>query len=205
MSNISISVSQTINFLSDLISLDFDLAVNLLTSQETCKKKTFANPKIYGLYSASNGYEAGLIDLINALFSTRNDFESDSEWGIISFDIDTDKKSIILYINEDCTHYKEAISLEEIISILNTFCKSDYNWMNKLLTTRYSCNSAIANHPTIQVAENNKVGGLGILNGLIGAVTEGDYKGWGYLLIDTQENSITCYNTLEYYKKLDCK
>ena len=74
---------------------------------------------------------------------------------------------------------------EEIVKLLNEACALDPVAIGRLMNARVPCNSALANHPTIQVegihSDGGKtefrVGALGLLNGLVG-VQDND---WGYI------------------------
>lgn len=60
------------------------------------------------------------------------------------------------------------------VRILNEAFSADPATMAKLVDTRFACNSALANHPTIQVAGGDNephVGILGILNGILEPMT----------------------------------
>ena len=74
----------------------------------------------------------------------------------------------------------KTVSVSEAISFLNELIKLDKAAMTALAETRVLCNESLANHPTVQVStapEGEKVGLLGILNGLFGV----DEKGWGFI------------------------
>jgi hypothetical protein len=63
---------------------------------------------------------------------------------------------------------------------LNELLKLDPEAVYRLLETRVPCNKDLADHPTVQVHTKDgiySVGLLGILNGFIGADTDG----WGFL------------------------
>lgn len=66
---------------------------------------------------------------------------------------------------------------------LNEMVEQDRRVMHELIEHRVSCNDSLATHPTVQVA-GNKVGLLGVLNGLIGV----DQDGWGYLAADFDDS-----------------
>ena len=61
-----------------------------------------------------------------------------------------------------------------LIERLNEIAKVDPEAMGKLIETRVSCNKALQNHPTVQTctAAFPCVGMLGIINGLVGVVTD---------------------------------
>jgi hypothetical protein len=69
----------------------------------------------------------------------------------------------------------EAISVNAVLELLNEAFKIDPEFMQQLVTTRFPCNKAMADHPTIQVhcygdasIEEPKAGFLGLINGMIG-------------------------------------
>ena len=66
---------------------------------------------------------------------------------------------------------------KRIIKTLNEALKLDKSAVVELLETRVPCNEDLANHPTIQVTHENKVGLLDILNGIVGVKS----NGWGYI------------------------
>jgi hypothetical protein len=78
--------------------------------------------------------------------------------------------------------WKNSITLEETITLLNELLKLDEPGMRALIEQRVPCNKALADHPTVQVQAREDaqsmqtvVGVLGILNGLFGT----DEEGWG--------------------------
>ena len=73
-------------------------------------------------------------------------------------------------INEEVT--------EVTLKLLNEMLLLDYQLTYDLVENRVKCNSAIFEHPTIQVVDN-KVGLLGVLNGLCGSIDRGPKQGWG--------------------------
>lgn len=75
-----------------------------------------------------------------------------------------------------------TISIEHVLAVLNEAVKLDPEAMTKFCLNRVPCNQALAGHPTIQVVSEtkddnieNKVGFLGVLNGLFGISKDG----WG--------------------------
>lgn len=66
-----------------------------------------------------------------------------------------------------------------IVELMNSAFKADPKAMEQLIEARVPCNTALRNHPTIQVGEcageSPRVGLLGILNGIVGV----DFEGWG--------------------------
>ena len=69
----------------------------------------------------------------------------------------------------------EAVSINSILDLLNETFKLDPDFMQDLVTTRFPCNKAMTDHPTIQVhcygdasIEEPKAGFLGLINGMLG-------------------------------------
>jgi hypothetical protein len=83
--------------------------------------------------------------------------------------------------------YKEAITVDEVISLLNEIIKIDEEVIHQLIMYRVPCNETLANHNTIQVDELY-VGLLGILNGFFGV--QEDHTGIIGCVIDTDTNKI---------------
>lgn len=65
-----------------------------------------------------------------------------------------------------------------IISQLNEISETDPTAMEWLVDNRITCNKALADHPTVQVHARDgippTVGMLGILNGIVGVIGEGE-------------------------------
>jgi hypothetical protein len=81
----------------------------------------------------------------------------------------------------------EALA-DEIITRLNNLCADPHvrTALASLIDARVRVRPEVEAHPTIQVVKtagqaNATVGFIGILNGLIGAIPEGEKKGWGYI------------------------
>ena len=66
---------------------------------------------------------------------------------------------------------KTCISVQDVCDLLNELLKSDYD-CNGIVLNRTKCNDKIANHPTVQVHEDEEgsrfLGLIGIINGLFG-------------------------------------
>lgn len=95
------------------------------------------------------------------------------------------------------TEQSNPITLDTVIALLNDALATDPDAINELFGHRVKCNSALAEHPTIQVGwfpkdgslpepgspnvddgkSERQMGVLGILNGLLGVRDDG----WGYL------------------------
>ncbi len=75
---------------------------------------------------------------------------------------------------------QESITIQHVLDVLNEAVKADKAAIKNLIAQRVTCNKQLADHPTIQVAQNKEgneweVGFLGVLNGLFGAAEDG----WG--------------------------
>ena len=67
---------------------------------------------------------------------------------------------------------------EKIVDFLNELMLDDKDAVQALFDSRVQCNKALANHPTVQVLNDNgkySVSILGILNGIVGSRE----NGWG--------------------------
>jgi hypothetical protein len=92
---------------------------------------------------------------------------------------------------------KKMISVEEVLAFLNEALLLDQDAVSNLVETRFPCNAAMANHPTIQVSgepdgKSPKVGFLGVLNGMFGA----DEGGYGPFTMDVTDDG----TVLRFYK-----
>jgi hypothetical protein len=92
--------------------------------------------------------------------------------------------------------WKETVSIDEAIALLNEAVASDPAAMKSLVETRVRCNVALGGHPTIQVTFGDspaevRVGLLGIINGLFG-VREVDGYGRVQAVFD-KGGSILCF------------
>lgn len=71
---------------------------------------------------------------------------------------------------------------DALIVFLNSLAQIDPVAMGKLVAARVPCNDEMRDHPTVQTGDEGGVvvvGLLGILNGWIGIIETGQYKGWG--------------------------
>ena len=80
--------------------------------------------------------------------------------------------------------------IDRTIAYLNELKDADPQAMRDLIETRVPCNTALADHPTVQVQARKEggfvVGLLGILNGLLGADTDG----WGFLCVKYDDGKL---------------
>lgn len=84
---------------------------------------------------------------------------------------------------------KESITVEDVITLLNTALQQDPVWMKSLLNTRIPCNETLANHPTIQCRGTTPgqyaTGFFGLLNGFFGV----DENGYGILAMEIDRST----------------
>lgn len=84
---------------------------------------------------------------------------------------------------------KKAVTIEEVIDLLNEALTLDPEAINNLFNQEVVVNQTIAEHKTIQVGKNasgeNRLRILGIINSIFGV----DEKGYGALMMVTNENS----------------
>lgn len=59
------------------------------------------------------------------------------------------------------------LTSEKVIEILSEAIVLDKEAVNRLFSYRTECNDSLANHPTIAVSEDSKVGLIGLLNGVL--------------------------------------
>lgn len=87
--------------------------------------------------------------------------------------------------------WKNSVTLDEVIGLLNAAAALDRIAMTNLVGCRVPCNAELASHPTIQTGQVgdsllDRVGIIGILNGLFGV----DEEGWGPLIIDVGDGAL---------------
>lgn len=83
------------------------------------------------------------------------------------------------------------VTIDQAIELLNELVQLDRQCVTNLIRARFPttqrwsgtlpCNSALAQHPTVQCDSSGAVGLLGIINGLFGTLDEGDRAGWGFI------------------------
>lgn len=93
---------------------------------------------------------------------------------------------------------------DAIIERLNTLIEDPLvrHELGVIINFRFACADGLLSHPTIQVEQAADdapptLGFLGILNGLIGAIPDGDRRGWGWVTaeFDDQLNLIRFVRT----------
>lgn len=75
---------------------------------------------------------------------------------------------------------RESVSIDDVVALLNEALALDAEAISRLFLCRVPCNTALADHPTIQCGsresiQHRVVGPLGLLNGMFGV----DERGWG--------------------------
>lgn len=80
--------------------------------------------------------------------------------------------------------------LEFAVEVLNQALESDPIAISTMMTQRFDCNRALAEHPTIQVSETEggrTIGSMGLINGLFGV----DKDGHGFIagIWETDQNN----------------
>lgn len=71
---------------------------------------------------------------------------------------------------------KDNITVRDVCDLFNEIIQKDPECAKSLIDTRIICNKEIADHPTIQVLEENgetRVGLLGFINGMFGIGDDG--------------------------------
>lgn len=72
---------------------------------------------------------------------------------------------------------------QQVVDFLNSLLTVDRDAVDALIKNRVPCNTAMREHPTVQVdideTKQARVGLLGILNGLVGVDTDG----WGFVTV----------------------
>ncbi len=76
--------------------------------------------------------------------------------------------------------------------------------IGRLIETRIACSDATLKHPTIQAQEGapdsmGTVGFLGVLNGIVGSISDGRLRGWGYIMAVFDDEK-----KLERFRRTDC-
>jgi len=85
-------------------------------------------------------------------------------------------------------------NVDKVVTYLNELVSLDREAIEHLVETRVQCNKDLADHPHVQVSEDEEgnflVGLLGIVNGLMGVQPEGANKpGWGYVAASFDDKS----------------
>lgn len=86
-----------------------------------------------------------------------------------------------------------SAGVDSAIELLNWLVEHDHNLVQSFVTTRFPCNQAVWDHPTIQVGTHTAgreadVSMLGILNGVFGTVKGGKLDGYGFIAVVLDEN-----------------
>lgn len=93
---------------------------------------------------------------------------------------------------------QETITIDEVIKMLNQMVGLDAVATAVMLDNKVPCNQALAEHPSIQIGDQNgghTVSILGILNGLFGKYDWGEYRGgWGAITAVYDHNrNLICF------------
>jgi hypothetical protein len=91
----------------------------------------------------------------------------------------------------------DPLSVDKAIEILNSIVEVDRSALSNLINQRVLCNEILAGHLTVQVScvnGENKVGLLGILNGLFGTFDSGNKAGWGPITMNVEDDGVTIIN-----------
>lgn len=113
-----------------------------------------------------------------------------------------DELSVTKELNEYCKQedvtkcpvlvngWKESVSLDEAVALLNAMLVLDPVATSALVEQRIPCNTALVGHPSVQISPgaNGKdaVGLLGVLNGLFGC-----YNGRGAIVAHYEDHDLT--------------
>jgi hypothetical protein len=82
-----------------------------------------------------------------------------------------------------------------IVSRLNNLLRSDPSGevrlaVTRVLTQRVEVSKVVGEHPTLQLTDDNKLGPLGLINGLVGVIPTGMWEGWGYIAAELEEEGV---------------
>lgn len=85
-------------------------------------------------------------------------------------------------------------NIDKVVAFLNELVSLDREAVEHLIEKRVQCNKDMADHPCVQVREdedgNSVVGLLGVINGLVGTQPNGAKKpGWGYIAASFDDKS----------------
>jgi hypothetical protein len=73
-------------------------------------------------------------------------------------------------ITQDIRDKTFSASIDPVVASLRLALNADPEAMDKLITRRVKCNDRLADHPHISVTQDNMVGGLGLINGVLAAL-----------------------------------
>jgi len=98
-------------------------------------------------------------------------------------------------------------SIDKAIDVMNRFLKTDPDACRAFIEHEVSCNDTMVDDPDIQVGKSedgsNRIRPLGLINGILGAIPEGKFKGWGPICaVVEQDGSITKFARTETTVKL---
>jgi len=85
--------------------------------------------------------------------------------------------------NLDYPKDREAMA-DQFILVLNELLDANREAIEALVEFRVPCDEMLAQHPTVQVNQDENgygIGFLGVLNGLVGVIKSGPRTGWGLI------------------------
>lgn len=92
---------------------------------------------------------------------------------------------------------KDIVSVDDIISLLNELIELDRPAIAALIVNRVPCNSALADHPTVQCGSQHggyHVGLLGIINGMFDV----DEQSWGPIRCEFSECDLLRFSRVKH-------
>lgn len=96
--------------------------------------------------------------------------------------------------------FVNGILADTLIQRLNSLCEAPgvRKAITDLIEVRVEVSAEVAEHPTLQVAddgESTKLGILGFINGLVGVLPDGPRQGWGYItaVYDDETLELVCF------------
>jgi hypothetical protein len=97
--------------------------------------------------------------------------------------------------------------IDRAIRVFNRFLETDPDACRAFIEQEVSCNDAMVDDPDIQVRKrkdgSNRIRPLGFINGILGAIQEGEFKGWGPICgVVEADGSITKFARTETTVKL---
>ncbi len=98
--------------------------------------------------------------------------------------------------NLDYPKDREAMA-DQFILVLNELLLADRKAIEALVEFRVLCDEMLADHPTVQVLQDErcyKIGFLGVLNGLVGVIESGPRTGWGLITaVFNDDGELQCF------------
>lgn len=105
-----------------------------------------------------------------------------------------ERDDLLARLRERAAKMETGENVDQVVAFLNSLVALDREAMDRLVETRVQCNKDLADHPTVQVMEDDEgnavVGVLGIINGIIGTQPEWAHKpGYGYIAANFDDKS----------------